>query len=126
MVLDPRYKIRWIVRNLTKNRSDLILARFRDLYNHRYPAAIQTGGEQDIRDSPDSPDRALPSFNALLDLGSEDEQDIVDEVTDYLAQPLAPSTLDELKILDWWLFQKERYPRLFRIAMDLLSILTMS
>ena len=85
MVLDPRYKIRWIVRHLTKNRGDLILARFRDLYNRRYPAAIQTGGEQDIRDSPDSPDCTLPSFNALLDLGSEDEQDTVNEVTDYLA-----------------------------------------
>lgn len=95
------------------NRSDLILARFRDLYNCRYPTPIQTGGEEDTQDSPAPPDRALPSFNPLLDLGSEDEQDTVDEVTDYLAQPLAPSTLDELKILDWWLFQKERYPPLF-------------
>jgi len=67
----------------------------------------------------------LPSFNALLE-GSEDEQDTVDEVTDYLAQPLAPSTLDEVKILDWWLLQRERYPRLFNMAMDLLSIPAMS
>jgi hypothetical protein len=57
---------------------------------------------------------------------TQDEQDTVDEVTDYLAQPLAPSTLDELKILNWWLFQKERYPRLFSMAMDLLSIPAMS
>jgi hypothetical protein len=85
MVLDPWYKIRWIIRHLMKNRGNLILARFHDLYNRRYPAAIQTGREQDIRDSPDSPDRPLPSFNAVLDLGSKDEQDTVDEVTDYLA-----------------------------------------
>jgi hypothetical protein len=68
-------------------------------------------------------DRSLPSYNALLDLGDEDEQDRVDELSDYLAQ-LLDKHVKEDNLLDWWLVWRDRWPRLFNMAMDLLSIAT--
>ncbi|KAB5515625.1 hypothetical protein GE09DRAFT_1066659 [Coniochaeta sp. 2T2.1] len=100
MASDPRLKMRWIVRNLSIDRSSLILARFRDLYNRRCPDTTQNSTGEDTEASAETANRSLPAFNFLLNLGSDDEPD---KVQDYLAQPPAPQSLDERKILDWWM-----------------------
>ena len=126
MILDPRFKMRWITRHLSNSKSTVILTRLRDLYERSYPHPAHSARGNDTGDVPPEPDRSLPSYNTLLDLSSDDEADTVDEISDYLAQPTAPQTLDEGQILAWWMVSKERWPRLFNMAMDLLSIPAMS
>jgi hypothetical protein len=125
MVLDPRIKMRWVAKNLSAVRSDMIMTRLRIFYDQYYPPRPQTPPERDTPHPEHLPDRSLPSYNALLDLGSDDEQDTPDELSAYLAGPLERHMKEDL-ILDWWLVWKERWPRLFSMAMDLLSIPAMS
>jgi hypothetical protein len=125
VVLDPRIKMRWVAKHLPSVRRDMIMTRLRDFYDHHYPARLQTPTTEDPTRQERPLDRSLPSFNALLDLGSDEEHDAVDELSDYLAQPLDRSLQEDL-ILDWWRARRDRWPRLFSMAMDLLSIPSMS
>ena len=96
------------------------MARLREFYDCYYPPTQQPPT------APNSPkDSSLPTFNALLDLDADDDEDIVDELSDYLAQPRAKYTV-EGELLDWWIARQQRYPRLFRMAIDLLTIPAMS
>lgn len=60
-----------------------------------------------------------------MDDFSDEEPMGTDEITDYLSIPIS-RLLEEDKVLDWWMAERERYPRLFRAALDLLSIPAMS
>jgi hypothetical protein len=60
-----------------------------------------------------------------MDDFSDEELMGADEITEYLSKPIS-RLLEEDKVLDWWMAERESYPRLFRAALDLLSIPAMS
>ena len=60
-----------------------------------------------------------------MDDFSDEELMGADEITDYLSKPIS-RLLEEDKVLEWWMPERERYPRLFQAALGLLSIPAMS
>ena len=125
MALDPRIKMRWVAKNLSPVRRDLIMTRLRDFYDYHYPCRLRIQPSEDSSGPASPVNTCLPSYNALLDLGDDGEPDAVDELSDYLAQPLDRSVKED-QLLNWWCNWRDRWPRLFCMAMDLLSIPSMS
>lgn len=124
MAMDPRLQMRWVAKNLPERESS-ILANLRQFYDSYYPAVEQPLPEQPFAAPDSTEERSRPAYNALLDFDDDDEEDIVDELTDYLALPRAKNTAEN-ELLDWWAARREQYPRLSRMATDLLSIPAMS
>jgi hypothetical protein len=60
-----------------------------------------------------------------MDLDEDEEEAAVDELSEYLAQP-PERGLKEDQLLRWWIGWKDRWPRLYSMAMDVLSIPSMS
>lgn len=105
--------------------ADVIMTRLRDFFDDNYPIRPRTPTVAPTRPERRL-DRSLPSFNAvLMDLGDDDSTDTPDELSAYLREP-RETHLEEEKLQDWWIVSKERRPRLFCMAMDLLSIPPMS
>ena len=125
MALDPRIKMRWVAKNLSPVRRDLIMTRIRVFYDHHYPSRLPIQPSEDISGPASPVNTSFPSCNTLLDLCDDEEPDAVDEMSDYLAQPLDRSVKED-QFLGWWWSWRDRWPRLFCMAIDLLSIPSMS
>jgi len=127
LAMDPRMKMRWVSKHLSSSRMDAIMLRIRDYFEDNYPSSIAPSQFAEPTSSSVTPENmSLPSYNVLLDLDDEDEdENSVDELSDYLSQP-RERQLQEDQLLVWWIGRKDRWPRLFCMAMDLLSIPSMS
>ena len=126
MALDPRYKMRWVAEHLPTRRKDTIMTRLQEYFDDNYPLSVSTPTPEAVLTPAIHPNPSLPSYNGMLPLSLVDEDTIlVDELSDYLGQPLNRQ-LEEDSIIPWWISQKARWPRLFCMAMDLLSIPSMS
>src|SRR5262245_50755856 len=55
----------------------------------------------------------------MADTDHEEEQDVQDELKDYLSAPISPTSTD---VLAWWKEHSGKYPCLARIARDYLAI----
>ena len=127
LAMDPRMKMRWVSKHLLSARMDAIMVRIREYYEDNYPASTASSRSAEPPSSFTAlTNTSLPSYNVLLDLDDEEEEEnSMDELSDYLAQP-RERFLPEDQLLVWWMGQKDRWPRLFCMAMNLLSIPSMS
>jgi hypothetical protein len=120
-------KMRWVSKHLSSSHMDVIMLRIWDFFEDNYPSSTaQSLSVTPTSSSVGLENISLPSYNVLLDLDDEDEDaDSIDELSNYLAQP-RERNLQEDQLLVWWMGRRDRWPRLFRMAMDLLSIPSMS
>ncbi|KAK2468861.1 hypothetical protein H9L39_19453 [Fusarium oxysporum f. sp. albedinis] len=120
MILHPGYGIGFLQLRLP-NQVDSILRDFRDYFDRHYAQ----GNQAPV--SPDSP----PAFHGsklLLrnaNFPKKARKEAPDEINLYL-QMVPEEDFKEEQLLQWWLGRKTQFPRLFNMAMDLLSISAMS
>ncbi|EAQ87078.1 hypothetical protein CHGG_08331 [Chaetomium globosum CBS 148.51] len=113
MILHPGHRTRWLERNFGSDRRDNIIATFKRFYQDEYC------NENDSQQPAAEPMRLQPTYLYGHDYYDppEDPSD-TDEVETYLGEPVqmveAPLT--------WWKEHQSRFPRLSRMAFDLLTI----
>lgn len=127
MILHPKDKLYWICKHLPGKRNR-IEADFKDHFLTYYlPRDPDTRPLREV--TPEQPpNHQSISYNAISAGESEDEDDNFvefDEVTSYL-NARREKHLKEGSLLEWWQERKGQYPRLFRMAMDHLTIPPMS
>lgn len=121
MILHPGYRGRWIDRYLKPQVKSAALQAFRDLYDAEYKN--YSPSEQ----QPSTSARPLPrDAHVLAPHDSDAEDDFYDpepdplqrdEVEEYLNSPLNAVP----NILEWWQAHNHQYPRLAKMAFDVLS-----
>ncbi|OBS15557.1 hypothetical protein FPOA_13630 [Fusarium poae] len=120
MILHPGYGIGFLQLRLP-NQVDSILRDFRDYFDRHYAHSNQAPV------SPDSP----PAFHGsklllrTANFPKKARKEAPDEINLYL-QMVPEEDFKEEQLLQWWLGRKTQFPRLFNMAMDLLSIAAMS
>ncbi|KAG7410412.1 hypothetical protein Forpi1262_v017528 [Fusarium oxysporum f. sp. raphani] len=120
MILHPGYGIGFLQLRLP-NQVDSILRDFRDYFDRHYAQ----GNQAPV--SPDSP----PAFHGsklllrTANFPKKARKEAPDEINLYL-QMVPEEDFKEEQLLQWWLGRKTLFPRLFNMAMDLLSISAMS
>uniref|UniRef100_A0A0D2YCW3 non-specific serine/threonine protein kinase n=1 Tax=Fusarium oxysporum (strain Fo5176) TaxID=660025 RepID=A0A0D2YCW3_FUSOF len=120
MILHPGYGIGFLQLRLP-NQVDSILRDFRDYFDRHYAQ----GNQAPV--SPDSP----PAFHGsklllrTANFPKKARKEAPDEINLYL-QMVPEEDFKEEQLLQWWLGRKTQFPRLFNMAMDLLSISAMS
>ncbi|OBS15365.1 hypothetical protein FPOA_13805 [Fusarium poae] len=120
MILHPGYGIGFLQLRLP-NQVDSILRDFRDYFGRHYAQGNQAPM------SPDSP----PAFHGsklllrTANFPKKARKEAPDEINLYL-QMVPEEDFKEEQLLQWWLGRKTQFPRLFNMAMDLLSIAAMS
>jgi hypothetical protein len=127
MILNPRYKLYWINKHLPQRRNRIEYD-FKEHFATYYPPlASDTPAPRVV-----TPEREVnPSsigYNAISAGESDDEDDgneEFDEATTYINQRRDLHVKEEA-LLEWWQGRKGQFPRLFRMAMDLLTIPPMS
>ena len=119
-ILHPAYGLSWISQNLPREQQRQIFDDFKAFYDEHFPAAARA-------QSPDgqSGDPKRPKFLLATPRPSQQRPQVMDEVEEYLK--VAPDyELEEENLFTWWLDRRARFPRLFRMAMTVLSIAAMS
>jgi hypothetical protein len=119
-ILHPGYGFAWISRNLPYPQQQQILRDFKAFFDEHFPAAART-------QSPDGePERPKPSKLLLAAPRPLSQRPrVIDEVEEYLKE--APvDDFEEQDLFVWWFGHRQRFPRLFRMAMTLLSVAAMS
>lgn len=117
-ILHPGYRSRWLQRNLPDRRY-AIIGSFRDLYERFYKPRPSS------RTGPGESSRPEGFTSHLTPAGFYDipaDEPVDDEIDRYLGEHLRP--VDD--VFAWWRVNKDRFPTLFTMAMDLLSIPPMS
>ncbi|KAJ0126920.1 hypothetical protein HZ326_29975 [Fusarium oxysporum f. sp. albedinis] len=120
MILHPGYGIGFLQLRLP-NQVGSILQDFRDYLDRHYAQ----GNQAPV--SPDSP----PAFHGsklllrTANFPKKARKEAPDEINLYL-QMVPEEDFKEEQLLQWWLGRKTQFPRLFNMAMDLLSISAMS
>jgi hypothetical protein len=111
MILHPGYKKRWIERNLSAEHASRVFAAFTDLFERDYNKVDARPIQQ--------PERATPTTLAGDDFYDQPEDPAQkDELPAYFSGPLLPVK----DPLEWWRKKKEDFPRLSRMAFNLLTI----
>lgn len=116
MILLPGCRARWIQRFFVNERgkAELIVGAFKEFFEEEYP------GEEQAHSSPE---RRRPHYLYGDDFYDPPEAiHGLDEVAAYLGEPVRPVE----EPLQWWLSNQERFPRLSKMAFDMLSIPAMS
>jgi hypothetical protein len=116
MILLPGCRARWIQRFFVKERgkAELIVGEFKEFFEEEYPGEAQAHS---------SPERRRPHYLYGDDFYDPPEAiHSLDEVAAYLGEPVRPVK----EPLQWWLSNQERFPRLSKMAFDMLSIPPMS
>jgi hypothetical protein len=118
MIVHPGYRKRWLELYLEREHKDSIIASarvfFDDNYPHIAPPATTTPEEDRRREHLTGPTHIFyPPPADPVDR---------DELTEYFNEHLMPVE----DVLDWWSKNIGRFPRLGRMAFDLLSIPAMS
>jgi hypothetical protein len=117
MLLHPGHKKRWMDKCLSPDRARKAFAACRDLYQAEYAdLPVPIAPQPPALSGPGSHLRSYDYYDPPEDLGQKDE------LAEYFAEPVWP--VDNIQT--WWLAHKERWPRLSRMALDLLSIPAMS
>lgn len=124
-ILHPSHKLFYIGQRLP-DKKDQILADFYAFYGRYYPAPevtrLRTPPANNHHLDPESPSHNW--FEAEQRAAEELEYTRErDEVAEYLADGLVPfNNLQDGAVLEWWAARADRWPRLFRMALDLLTI----
>jgi len=124
-ILHPRFKTRWLRRNLPDKRTNSIIASFKRLFQRDYK---QPESPRDRGDHSRQPRAQVPSLTTSFlfeeDYYSSEAETVEanDKVERYLSEAIE---VTDTPIL-WWKSHEEEYPQLSRIALDYLSIPTMS
>jgi len=80
---------RWVAEHLPIGRKDTIMARLQEYFDDNYPLSVSTPTPEAVLTPAIHPNPSLPSYNGMLPLSLVDEDTIlVDELSDYLGQPL--------------------------------------
>ena len=118
LVLHPGYRKLWITRNLGRHEVESIITKLRCLFDERYPAersSVATPVSEDPIEAVDG------EWNSRLPddfYASQDNLSAADELDIYLSEMATPVE----DPVDWWWQRRERFPRLSRMALDLLTI----
>ena len=119
-ILHPGYGLSWIKENLPRQQQQQILDDFKAFFDEHFPAVARAqspGGE---------PEDSEPSdllFTTPQPLPPTPR--VIDEVEEYLREAPVYRFKGE-QLFTWWFDRRERFPRLFRMAMTVLSIAAMS
>lgn len=116
MIIHPGLRDQWLKKNMP-GQQDIAISRFRDLYNDFYASRALTSDYSEPL-SLSLADDLLP--NDFYD--EEPAQTTKDEISEYLSDRL--SRVEDP--VAWWISNKYRFPTLFLLAMDLLSVPAMS
>jgi hypothetical protein len=120
MILLPAFRTRWIERFLTPERSAVIIAQFKQLYQEEYEGiavAYQEAGQPYRQPRPHNEHLVTHDF-----YDPEPDPTYIDEVAVYLGEPVRPVP----NALVWWEENRQRLPRLSTMAFNLLTIPAMS
>jgi hypothetical protein len=126
-VLDPRFNYKKLSKDYTHDPELLQYLEqqkkeLRAYFDKHYPVTESTKNSSSHRTSTSTPHgsdaRAGPINFAAFDQGSDDEGDM-DELDIYFDAPRIPFQADPVQ---WWYARKAEYPRLYRLARDIMSI----
>jgi hypothetical protein len=114
VILDPRLKLGFLQRKWAEHLNWIESAK--KSTERRYQEYINKYSDSITTSTTDS--QSIDIFDTFK-FGEMFQQDVHDELTDYLSLPSAAQTADPVK---WWIDHSVRFPILSRLALDILAI----